>query len=214
MISRELFGVDLFGVPPIDPRQSQFFTPMWVARRLAKWIPPTHHVLEPSAGSGNLIAALLERGHPVSLITAVEQDPRWAEYLTERFPGLPVYGGNFFGVKWQPGTFFDVCLMNPPYEGNLHCEFVGHALGLAREVIGVFPCSFEFTQERDALLWATKARVTHRVRFPERLDFGGDESGKQDSVALRIVARRHERKDELAVVSEEVWRKGDAWGNA
>lgn len=196
--------MDLFGEPSRDPKQSQLFTPMWLARRMAERVPRTACVLEPSAGSGNLIAALVERGHPLDLIVAVERDPRWVEFLRERFPGLCVFCADF--MSWSTSVQFGVALMNPPYEGNQHMRFIAHALEMSRRVWGVFPVSVEFSQERDDELWSQRAKIRHRVVLPERVKFGSS-SGQIDCEVLDIEPRPEPRRaDELRAVTEETWR--------
>jgi hypothetical protein len=90
-------------------------------------------------------------------------------------------------------------------------RFVRRALDLTPVVLGVFPASFEFGDQRDRELWATRAVATHRARLPERVDYGGDQSPSFDSVALRITPRIGVRAvDEQRPVLEEVWRRRDA----
>jgi predicted RNA methylase len=204
--------LDLFGTPEQHASASQWFTPPWLARRMAAWIAPHARVLEPSCGSGNLLDALLRRGHPAEQLLGVELDESWANYAEARFGGkVHVEHGNFLTNAWTRHTCAsfraDVVMMNPPFEGNAHMDFVIRALEVAHEVIGVFPSSFEFSQERDRELWATKACVTRRARLPERVDYGGETSGKFDSVVLRIIARRNgsRRVGEVLDVREEVW---------
>lgn len=199
----------LFGEPPQRAEASQLFTPPWLARRMAAWIPPGYRVLEPCAGSGNLIAALLELGHPPDKITAVENDPNWVSFLRRRFDGaVRVVAEDFFSVPFEPDAF-DYVLSNWPYEDNAHTRFAIRCLQLARVTVTLVPISFEYTQERDRDLWASKAIVTRRARLPERVDHGGaGDSGKFDSTVLKIQRRPQPRRpDEVVQVSEEVWRR-------
>ena len=203
---------DLFGEPTRDTAQSQWFTPPWLAKRLAQWVRPGDRVLEPSCGTGNLIAALMEIDLR-HVVLAFELDLAMADHARGRFAGpfssVHVLHGNFFEAVTLPTL--DVALMNPPFEGNAHMRFVRRALDLAPVVLGIFPASFEYGQERDRELWATKAAVTHRARLPERVDYGGDQSPSFDSVALRIIRREQPRgAGEQRQVLEEVWRPGDA----
>lgn len=206
---------NLFGEPALDASKSQFFTPPWLARRVVEWVHPTARVIEPSAGSGNLVDALVRLGHLASRITAVELDPRWHAFLAEKHTGTlgALLLGDFLALPFAHG-FFDVVLTNPPYENNLHTQFVTKALELAPVVIGVFPISFEYTKDRDAMLWATKGKVTRRARLPERVDFGGTEaSGMSDHVVLQIERRHAPRMPrETCAVLEETWlkREGEA----
>jgi SAM-dependent methyltransferase len=195
----------LFGEPAFRPSLGQWHTPMAVCRRLAQWIPVGRRILEPSCGAGNIIAALLDAGHQPENITGVEIDPAWAEHTRRRFDlRVSIYDGDFLSMGFGAG--FDVVAMNSPFENNLHLEFVLRALQLAPAVIGVFPCAFEFSGERDAKLWATKGIVVRRARLPNRVDYGGSQSPSFDSCVLSIRRRVEPRRvDEVTQVNEEVW---------
>lgn len=198
---------DLFGTPPKDPEQSQLFTPDPVARLMAEWVPPTARVIEPCGGGGNLIAPLIRRGHAPGRITVVERDPRWHAWLQEHYPDLGgLILGDFFKQSF-PTNYFDVALMNPPYEENQHTQFVIRALQFAPVVIVLIPISFEYTKERDKTLWAPLGKVTRRAKLVARLDHGGPgKSGTFDSCALKIERRLCPRQPrELSAVLEETW---------
>jgi predicted RNA methylase len=196
---------DLFGEPEKLPELSQWHTPMPLARKLAQWVPPTARVLEPSAGAGNLIRALLERGHPANLIHAVELDRRWCEVLVRDFPGIEVIHGDFLRLGMSRDAF-DVCAMNPPFEGTLAHEFALEALRVAYRVVGVFKEAFEFGDERDRELWRPRAKVTRRARLPNRVKYGGANQASFDTIVLDISRRSRPRADdEITTVVEEVW---------
>jgi 16S rRNA A1518/A1519 N6-dimethyltransferase RsmA/KsgA/DIM1 with predicted DNA glycosylase/AP lyase activity len=135
---------DLFGMPPCDSSQSQWFTPMWLARRIARWVPAhaRTRVLEPACGSGNLVAALLEVD-PKQQVVALELDPRMAEQARLRC-GVDVVCHDFLKVQACDLPPCDLAVMNPPFEGNGHLEFVKHALKFVPAIVGVFPSAFEF----------------------------------------------------------------------
>lgn len=196
----------LFGEPSLNAALSQWFTPPWLARRLAKWVPRGARILEPSCGSGNILAALLRAGHSPTNLTGIEIDPRHAEHARQALNlTVPVLDGDFLTMGFPPSTF-DVIVGNFPFEANAHMHFTLRALQTAPVVIAVYPVSFEFGKERDRELWATKGLVTRRARLPERVDYGGDQSPSFDSVVLEIAARKHGRQDgEWLPVREEVW---------
>lgn len=196
--------LDLFGEPARTPALSQFFTPMPIARRMAGRVPPTKKVLEPSAGRGNLIQALIERGHPPELITAIEVDPRWIPVLRQNFPGVNIINADFLDVGfWES---FDVVLMNCPFEGDFPERFIIKSLELAPRIWGVFKDDVEFCG-RDETIWEPLARVTHRVKVPKRVKYGGDFTASFNTVVLDIVRRDKPRAaDALEVVTTEVWK--------
>lgn len=199
--------VDLFGSPKLDAEQSQWMTPPWLARRLARWVLRGQRVIEPSCGTGNLLEALILEGHDYRMLLGVERDERLAEHARSRFGGdVNVVRGDFLSLDFGRRRF-DVAVMNPPFEGNAHMRFVLRALELAPVVVGVFPVSFRFGGERDRELWAQHAAVTHVAMMPERVNYGGDQSPSFDSIALRIMRREHPRVNETrSQVFEEVWR--------
>ena len=202
--------VDLFGMPALDPGQSQYFTPAWLARKLADWVPPTARVCEPTAGSGNLIEPLIRRGHDPGLIVAVERDPRWAAYLRDSFPSITVICGDFTALSPADQRIVNrsqVFIGNPPFEANFHAEVVCRALKIARLFAGIFPVTFESTQERDRTLWAKLGRTSRRAWLPERVDYGAKMGPSFESLALLITRRDQARQpDEIRMVSEETWR--------
>ena len=44
-------------------------------------------------------------------------------------------------IKMNQGKKFDICLMNPPYDGNMHYDFTMKCLNIAENVISVMPNS-------------------------------------------------------------------------
>lgn len=197
--------IDMFGEPARSADESQWFTPLWLARRLAAWVPEHARVLEPSCGTGNLLAPLYERGHAPDLLLGIERSAQHACFAANRFNGhVHILQGDFLAM-WSHR--FDVVLGNFPFEANAHTRFTVRALEIAPVVVGIFPVSFEYSAERDRELWATRAVVTNRARLPERVDYGGDQSPSFDSVALRITRRTKPREPgERLAVYEEVWR--------
>lgn len=201
--------INLFGEPPLLPSLSQWPTPHFLARLLTRWVQPGERVLEPSCGGGNLIAALLERGHDPKLITGVEIDPAWVEHARARFDGsVRIALGDFLDplqTNFAPKSF-DVVLMNSPFEDGIHGRFIERALQVAETVIGIFPVAVEFTAERNRGLWKNVAQVVRRARLPERVKYAGTDSPKFDTIALEIVRRLRPRADDgRDVVIEEVW---------
>jgi predicted RNA methylase len=195
----------LFGEPALIAALSQWHTPPWLARKLATWVPRGTRILEPSCGGGALVGALLRAGHAATNIHAIELDVRWADHFSKLYPAVALMCGDFLAAPVDRDAF-DVVVMNPPFEDNGHLRFVVRALELAPMVVGIFPSSFEFSQERDRELWSSRGAVTRRARMPARVDFGGTESGKGDTVALLIERRKAPRRhDEVLVVREETW---------
>lgn len=78
-------------------------------------------VLEPSAGEGAIVKALLPYTKEV---TAVEVDPGRCSYLRQ-LPIKSVLNANFLGLTATP--VFDVVVMNPPFVGTHYVSHVMHA---------------------------------------------------------------------------------------
>lgn len=207
--------ISLLGEPELKSERSQWFTAMWICRLLVQWIPPTARVLEPSCGSGNMIAALLERGHDPALIEAVELDPEWAEFASKRFEGrVRVRVGNFFDEYFEVplgrADAFDVVFGNPPFEDNIHERFTIRGLELAPTVTFILPVSIEYSRDRDHDLWAQKAIIRRRAKLPHRVKYGGKNQASFDSEALKIARRDAVREPgEINHVAEEVWSRVD-----
>lgn len=203
---------NLFGEPAQLASASQWFTPPWLAARVAQWVPRSARVIEPACGSGNLVEALLRNGHLPERILAIERDPHWANFARTRFNGIvTVLNGDFLAdahVREACERFQQTaCLMNPPFEDNAHMRFILASLDLAPLVVGIFPGSIEFSGERDRRLWSQRATVSRRALLVERVDYGGDQSPSFDSVALMLERRTSERRAaEVRHVREETWR--------
>lgn len=201
--------INLLDEPERDLALSQYHTPAWLARRLAAWVSPTARVLEPACGSGNLIDALLRRGHDPARIVGVELDRGWAEFARARFDGrVEIWCANFLEDVFGR---FDVVVQNPPFEDGQMTAFVGHALEHhAPQTFAIVPDYIEFGEERDRVYWAHKWQVQRRVRLPERVKYGGKWQATFETVVLKIERRTVPRHDELRSVVEEVWRREGA----
>jgi predicted RNA methylase len=73
---------------------------------------PGRRILEPSAGEGAIVAALLSLGAEV---VAVEYDASRVATLRARFPGITIVQGDFLAMSPAQIGFFDGVAMNPPF---------------------------------------------------------------------------------------------------
>ena len=111
----------------------QFFTPMAVAHQVVEraGITGADHVLEPSAGAGALVQAVVER-HAAAVITAVEKDPRLAALLRDSWGTRAIVDEADF-LSWTPSLRpIDRVVMNPPFSRGQDMEHVTRALQLLR----------------------------------------------------------------------------------
>jgi 16S rRNA G1207 methylase RsmC len=93
-------------------------------------VEPGHRVLEPSAGTGNLIDAIRKVQHPGHLV-AVELNVELAERLRAKYqPGdATVKQADFLECNGDLGPF-DRIVMNPPFKDGADIRHIEHARGL------------------------------------------------------------------------------------
>jgi protein-L-isoaspartate O-methyltransferase len=110
-----------------------FPTPPDLAARMAEIakIQPRHRVLEPSAGTGNLVRAAFETA-PIQLV-AVEINPTLAALIrsswgqVEQESRIEVRCGDFLECQPDDLGLFDAVLMNPPFDHGLDIMHIHHA---------------------------------------------------------------------------------------
>lgn len=199
------------------PELGQFFTPKWLADKIAKraldvWkneAPRSRHgtftrgnIVEPACGNGALVRAMLDVGIPADCIIANDIDPRWAKHCAERFPGVTVTCANFlFDLKLPTGV--SVVVMNPPFgkdcsAGN-DVDFLEHALKVAPNVISVIRAELEHQVDADSRVFS-KTNVRWRARCIGRPDFGGDYGASFETSVVQLAAW-------AGMAVEERWRK-------
>lgn len=132
----------------VDRSTDCFVTPPGVAARMVEFLDPSpgERILEPSAGTGNLVAALLETGHEPWNVVAVELALSLADALRGRLDGVKVHPANF--LDWAGGTLerFDGVLMNPPFSKRRAPKHVDAALSLLKDggrLVALVPCTFD-----------------------------------------------------------------------
>jgi phospholipid N-methyltransferase len=109
-----------------------FPTPLPVAEQLVTLacIEPGHRILEPSAGSGNLIDAILQSSGNVQL-SYCEMNCFLLDLLREKYDGKDFvhFAGRDF-TELDPahsGLQFDRIVMNPPFERGQDIDHIFHA---------------------------------------------------------------------------------------
>lgn len=132
---------------PSDPRArqraaSQWFTPDEIADRLVRWLgspPGWWRVLEPSAGSGALVRAILAHC-PAPTVDAVELDHKWADHLraleVDPAATLNVDCADYL-TRPAPEQPYDVAVLNPPYEDGLDGRFIAKAMAESLRVVAL-----------------------------------------------------------------------------
>lgn len=167
--------------PPLRPQLSQYHTPVKLARRMVVWagVRPGMHVLEPSAGGGNIVRELVRAG---AHVYAVEIDLAWARYLAAEFTHpAPVYVScrDFLAVEPDEidcqADHFDVVVMNPPLDNGVGPDHIRHALQWAPRVVSVLRGQDLHGIARHELLWSRcdVAQIAFSVRRPVYAGGGG-----------------------------------------
>lgn len=136
------------------------------------------HVLEPSAGCGALVLALL-RAYPNTVIDAVELDPARVEVLREKSAELARAGKRGFRVhesdflEWKGATYaYDLIVSNPPFTSGAEREHLAKMFALAPRVIVQLPIRALHGQARTRDLWSRVGKDFHlraEVRVAERV---------------------------------------------
>lgn len=119
-------GVQVVAVPDL------FATPPELARQVVELaeLEPGHRVLEPSAGTGNLLGAMggamfghnPERGE----VVGVEVNGNLLEHLRREFPLTDFRQADFLTCNGDLGKF-DRIVMNPPFSGGADIKHIQHA---------------------------------------------------------------------------------------
>jgi 16S rRNA C967 or C1407 C5-methylase (RsmB/RsmF family) len=150
-----------------DKRLAYFATPDITASLMATEIGAigTGRVLEPSAGDGALVRAVL-RQHPAAEVTAVEVDDARVRLLYRQFrmPGVDghVYSERFqdFALQaFEDSSFvpFDAVVMNPPFTEpgdprawSTHFGLAWDLLAPGGRMVAILPNSYRFSELRAA----------------------------------------------------------------
>jgi phospholipid N-methyltransferase len=125
-------GVKVVSAPQLFP------TPNDLARRVVELgdIQPGHDVLEPSAGTGNLLGAMSGKmfGHNPERgsVTAIEVNHSLCEQLRRSYPKTLICNVDFLEFQGHELSQFDRILMNPPFENASDIKHIRHAWELLK----------------------------------------------------------------------------------
>lgn len=167
---------------------SQWYTP----ERLAYWMAGlvevrNKRVLEPSAGTGVIVRALVHLGCPE--VVACEIDEGAREELDASGATEVVYG-NFLEqnmVTLGDSRPFNLAIMNPPFEGGQAIEHMEHALSMCDEVISLVPLSTLSCMSR--LPFWRRNRLIQLTLLPRRPRFTGPHDKQKHGQAELCVMR-------------------------
>lgn len=123
-------GVQVVSAPQLFP------TPDHLAERMAQLaeIEAGQSVLEPSAGTGQLLKAVQALGFNGAVkLHACELNLKLSDTLAHKFQGVPIYPGDFLErTAWELGAPFDRIVMNPPFENGADIKHIQHALAMLK----------------------------------------------------------------------------------
>ena len=109
-----------------------FYTPPEIAKQLVDLVDlkPRMKVLEPSAGEGSLVKAILDKC-PGAFVTALDINPEVEGSLSKLDNGdLELRIEDFLKAKFKKGAEFRAIVMNPPFTKGQDIKHVLHALNL------------------------------------------------------------------------------------
>lgn len=146
---------DLFNKSNLPVADLQFFSSSEAVIKILLRdldLGPDSRVLEPSAGTGEIVFEAGKRG---AQITAIEIDQDRAAVLKDRARRIATNCtvqlgvGNF--LKMKPTADYDYVLMNPPFAGTHYMDHITHAFKFLKEggqLRSVVPASAEVNESR------------------------------------------------------------------
>jgi hypothetical protein len=146
------------GVRPIEDKNpyDYFPTPAPIVAGMMDqlgFLPDDAHILEPSAGEGAIVSALLTE-YPSAHISAVELDPARAATTSQLSPSrLTVTCGDY--LQWEFPRVFNAVAMNPPFTAPgdplayiAHIERAYGMLAPFGRLVAIAPSGLEFRTDR------------------------------------------------------------------
>lgn len=136
-LQRSLIGCDISGYFP---------TPSSIAHMIASMsdLQPSHLVLEPSAGKGDLAGAIKKQCPEVTL-HCLECNYTLRQIL--QLQNYEVIGSDFLEYSGK----YDRIIMNPPFEDGIYTTHIRHAYACLREegkLIAIAPQNFTFRTQK------------------------------------------------------------------
>lgn len=143
--------------PPVavDRASECHVTPPDVAARMVEYLGDyAGPILEPSAGTGNLVAALIAAGADPGDIVAVERHLTLAAGLQSRFPGVAVYPEDFLEHAAADCGRFGAVIINPPFSAaRAHIAAAISVLAPGGVMVALVPVTFrhDYAEEIETL---------------------------------------------------------------
>jgi predicted RNA methylase len=192
-----------------DFTKSQWYTPQWLADRIAEWATSIWanerlEVLEPNCGQGALVRALVARGCEVH---GYDIDPVNTRHCNQEFDGTFIATDFLTREPLDRGGQYDLVVMNPPFEDGAAEAHVLHALKFALRVVAHVPLTTLAGKDRREGLWAT-AYLKRLAINATRPKYSGCKTGGQTDMCTIDVVRRpelHPVEVSASGVSVEWW---------
>lgn len=168
-------GIHVISAPQLFP------TPPDLARRMVELaeIAPGQRILEPSAGTGNLLRRLI--GLDVDVV-AVEINHNMAEMLRVQYPGENnIKCADFLSCNGELGTF-DRIVMNPPFINGEDIKHIQHARKFLKPGGKIVALCANGPRQREAL----RPIASYWQDLPEG---SFKESGTNVNVAMVVIER-------------------------
>ena len=175
--------------PEQNPELSQWFTSPEIAREMVRMaaqflrMRPDARVLEPSAGRGNLVRAVLEVA-PLAHVDAIDIDPRWGSTLSALGPNVTGATVDYL-ERPAPAKRYHLAITNPPYDGGLEAAHLAKMLNECDRVIALLPARSLHGLERWTRVWSrfrSEWWLREKVHLVRRPKFG--EGGGSDEIVL------------------------------
>lgn len=152
-------------------------------------------VLEPSAGRGNLVRAVLDRC-PIARVDAVDVDPRWHMDLARISPAVTAYTGDYLARPALPcRERYALGVTNPPYDDGAEAAHLAKLLDECERILAVLPVRSMHGRDRYVRIWRrfdpSNAQrdwwIRQKVHCISRPKFGPD--GGMDEILLLDLRR-------------------------
>lgn len=169
---REAPEQELPAVVAVSSRTECHVTPSKVADYMADCLEicASDSILEPHAGTGNLLQAVFDAGAIIEQVLAVEINSQLLEATRQRFPELVSYQTDF--LEWaKTARKFNKIIMNPPFSNyKQHIKAAVGLLEVGGVLVALVPASFnaegfEVLDELNADTFAAAKVRTKIVKF-------------------------------------------------
>ena len=142
-------GVQVVSAPQLFP------TPPELAERVVELadIQPGHNVLEPSAGTGNLVRAMWDMGANLYAVEISHALCSGLRKMVDRRELVDIWEADFLSLNGELGEF-DRIVMNPPFSGGVDVDHIRHALGKLKPDGRLVAICANGPQQRSAFLEA------------------------------------------------------------